>query len=190
MNKYDEKKIKATRKMGNAFAIISGIFLCISTVCMFTNMLTRTVANYNIRFVYELCGLCASGVASFAIPYATLKSAHSTMDIITSHLSPRLRAGLEAVSGVITMVVMAFTVYVLSSYAYQRTLAMETTTTSKLPTYIFRWVYAVGMLLTVAAVLIETVDRFRTAAGKDVVTGLEESEAPEALGSGDEEGAV
>jgi len=190
MNKYDEKKIKATNKLGNAFAIISGVFLCVSTVCMFANTLTRTVANYNIRFVYELCGLCASGVASFAIPYATLKGAHSTMDIITSHLGDRLRAGLEAVSGVITLVVMAFTVYVLSSYAYQRTLVLESTTTSKLPTYIFRWVYAVGMLLTAAAVLVETADRFRAAAGKDVAVSLEEEAAPEAPESGDEEGTV
>lgn len=175
MNKYDEKKLKAADKAGSAFAVISGVFLCISTVFMFLNMVTRTVADVNIRFVYELCGLCAAGVASFAIPYATLKSAHSTMDIITSHLKPRARAALEAVSGLVTIVVMSFTVYILSTYAYQRTLVLETTTTSELPTYMFRWVYALGMLLTTAAVIVETVDRFRTAAGKDVAAALEES---------------
>lgn len=176
MNEYDRKKLSITGKAANAFAIISGIFLCISTVFMFANMLTRTVADFNIRFVYELCGLCAAGVASFAIPYATLKGAHSTMDIVTSHLSVRLRAACEALSGVITAVIMGFTVYILGSYAYQRTLVLESTTTSKLPTYIFRWIYALGMLLTLLAVILETVDRFRTAAGQTVVTGLEEGE--------------
>lgn len=179
MNKYDRRKLAFTKKSSELFAYISGIFLCISTVFMFANMLTRTVANYNIRFVYDLCSLCAAGVASFAIPYATLKSAHTAMDIITGHLSPRVRAACEAISGVITAVVMIFTVYVLLNYAYQRTLVLESTTTSGFPTFIFRWIYAAGMLFTLVAGVIETIDMFRIAAGKDVVLAQEEAAAPE-----------
>ena len=178
MNRYDRKKIAVTEKAGEFLAIVSGVFLCISTIFMFANMLTRTFANFNLRFVYELCGLCAAGVASFAIPYASLRSAHSTMDIITSHLSRRTEAAFAAVSGVITVAVMTFTVCILTSYAYQRTLVLEATTTSKLPTYIFRWVYALGMLLTIVAAAVEMVDMFRNAAGKTVVRSREELDAP------------
>lgn len=179
MNKYDRKKLALTKKASELFAYISGIFLCISTVFMFANMLTRTVANYNISFVYDLCSLCAAGVASFAIPYATLKSAHTAMDIITGHLSPRVRAACEAISGVITAVVMVFTVYVLINYAYQRTLVLESTTTSGFPTYIFRWIYAAGMLFTLIAGVIETIDMFRLAAGRKVTLIQKEEAAPE-----------
>lgn len=174
MNNYDLRKIALQEKLGTAFAIISGIFLCISTVFMFTNMLTRTVSDYNIRYVYDLCSLCAAGVASFAIPYATIKGAHTNMDIITSHLKPRVQAACEAVSGIVTMVIMLFVVYVLANYAYQRTLVLEATTTAKLPTYIFRWLYALGMLLTTVAAGIEMIDMFRIAAGKKVIRTREQ----------------
>ena len=113
MSNYDKKKIAFVEKSSEILAILAGIFLCISTIFMFTNMLTRTVADFNIRFVYELCGLCAAGTASFAIPFATFKSAHSQMDIITSHLKPKKRAVSEGISGIFTMVIMLFTVYVL-----------------------------------------------------------------------------
>ena len=86
MSNYDKKKIAIVEKSSEILAILAGVFLCVSTIFMFANMLTRTVADFNIRFVYELCGLCAAGTASFAIPYATFKSAHSQMDIITSHM--------------------------------------------------------------------------------------------------------
>lgn len=173
MNTYDRRKLAFTEKTGEIFAIISGIFLCVSTIFMFTNMLTRTIADFNIRLVYEFCGLCAAGVASFAIPYATLKSAHSAMDIITSHLSVRVEAACEAISGVITSAIMTFVVFVLVKYAYQRTLVLETTTTSKLPTYLFRWIFAAGMLFTLIAAIIEMIDMFRIAAGKSVVRSQE-----------------
>lgn len=101
------------------------------------------------------------------------------MDIITGHLSPRVRAACEAISGVITAVVMVFTVYVLINYAYQRTLVLESTTTSGFPTYIFRWIYAAGMLFTLIAGVIETIDMFRLAAGRKVTLIQEEEAAPE-----------
>ena len=176
MSNYDKKKIAFVEKSSEILAILAGIFLCISTIFMFTNMLTRTVADFNIRFVYELCGLCAAGTASFAIPFATFKSAHSQMDIITSHLKPKKRAVSEGISGIFTMVIMLFTVYVLVVYAYQRTLVMETTTTAGLPTWIFRWLFAVGMLITTIAAALEMIDCFRIAAGKEVVRSLEETE--------------
>ena len=181
MNNYDLRKIALLEKLGTAFALISGIFLCISTVFMFTNMLTRTAADFNIRFVYDLCSLCAAGVASFAIPYATIKGAHTNMDIITSHLKPRVQALCEGVSGIVTMVIMLFTVYILTSYAYQRTLVLEATTTAKLPTYIFRWLYALGMLLTTLAAAIEMIDMFRIAAGKQVIRNREQLEEMQKL---------
>lgn len=181
MNNYDLRKIALQEKLGTAFAIISGVFLCISTVFMFTNMLTRTVSDYNIRYVYDLCSLCAAGVASFAIPYATIKGAHTNMDIITSHLKPRVQAVCEAVSGIVTMVIMLFVVYVLVTYAYQRTLVLEATTTAKLPTYIFRWLYALGMLLTTVAAGIEMIDMFRIAAGKQVIRTREQLEEMQKL---------
>ena len=179
MSNYDKKKIAFVEKSSEILAILAGIFLCISTIFMFTNMLTRTVADFNIRFVYELCGLCAAGTASFAIPFATFKSAHSQMDIITSHLKPKKRAVSEGISGIFTMVIMLFTVYVLVVYAYQRTLVMETTTTAGLPTWIFRWLFAVGMLITTIAAALEMIDCFRIAAGKEVVRSLEEKNALE-----------
>lgn len=187
MSNYDRKKIAIVEKFSEILAILAGVFLCVSTVFMFTNMLTRTVADFNIRFVYELCGLCAAGTASFAIPYATFKSAHSQMDIITSHLKPKKRAMFEGISGICTMVIMLFTVYVLMIYAYQRTLVMETTTTAGLPTWIFRWIFAAGMFITTIAAAVEMIDMFRIAAGKDVVRSLDEQnsiEGTEGAGEG------
>ena len=182
MNNYDIRKIRIVDKCCVILAMLAGFFLCVGTVILFANMMTRTVADVNISFTYELCGLCSAGVASFAIPFATFKAAHSQMDIITSHLPKRTRAGFEGVSGIITMVVMLFTVGVLLMYAYDRTLVMETTTTAGLPTWLFRWIFAIGMLITLIAAVVEMIDMFRIAAGKNVVLNSEEQASLEGSG--------
>lgn len=176
MSKYDERKIMIEEKIGVAFALIAGVFLCIASVIMFVNMATRTAADINIKIVYEVAQLCGAGVASFAIPYATIKGAHTDMDIITSHLKPRVKAALEGVAGIVTIIVMVFTVFMLMDYAYQRTLTMETTTTNHLPIWIFRWTYAFGMLCTLLVAALEMVDSFRIAMGKNVVRRKEDLE--------------
>lgn len=177
MNNYDLRKIKIEEKIGVVFALLAGLFLCIASVTMFTNMVTRTTADINIKMVYELCQLCGAGVASFTIPYATMKSAHTEMDIITSHLKPRIRAVLEGIAGVVTVIVMLYTVYMLADYAWIRTQALELTTTNHLPIFIFRWVYAFGMLCTLLAAAIEMMDAFRIAMGKKVIRNRQQLEA-------------
>lgn len=177
MNKYDELKISAEEKTGEVFAIIAGVFLIVASVVMFANMITRTAADVNIRIVYELCQLCGAGVAALAIPYATIKAAHTEMDIITGHLHDKSRNILAGISGILTMVIMVFTNYMLVDYAYIRTLVMETTTTNHLPMWIFRWLYAFGMIVTLIAAAIEMIDSFRLAAGKQVFRNREEYDA-------------
>ena len=174
MSRYDEIKISVEEKVGTVFAITAGIFLFVASIVMFSNMVTRTAADYNIRIVYELCQLCGAGVASLAIPYATIKSAHTEMDIITSHLHDRTRNFLGGLAGIVTVVIMVFTDYMLLNYAYQRTLVMETTTTNHLPMWIFRWLYAFGMVATLLVAAIEMIDSFRLATGKKVFHNREE----------------
>lgn len=136
MSRYDEIKISVEEKVGTVFAIAAGIFLFVASVVMFTNMVTRTAADYNIRIVYELCQLCGAGI--------------------------------------VTVVIMVFTDYMLLNYAYQRTLVMETTTTNHLPMWIFRWLYAFGMVATLLVAAIEMIDSFRLATGKKVFHNREE----------------
>lgn len=174
MSRYDELKISIEEKIGTVFAMCAGIFLFVASIVMFANMATRTAADYNIRVVYELCQLCGAGVASLAIPYATIKAAHTEMDIITSHLNDRVRNLLAGIAGIITIVVMLFTVYMLITYAYQRTLVLESTTTNHLPMWIFRWFYAFGMIITALVAAVEMIDSFRLAFGKKVFRNREE----------------
>ena len=177
--KYDKWKINFGEKIGNGSALFGGIFLTIATFFMFLNMITRTVASYNFRWIYDLCGLCAAVVASFSIPYATFTRQHSNIDTILSHLKPRVRAVSEAVSGIITLLIMVFTIYACSIFAYSKTLALESTTSSHMPTWIFRWLYVIGLILTTIAALLEMIDMFRIAKGETVVNTREELEALE-----------
>lgn len=174
MNRYDELKISVEEKVGTIFALAAGIFLFIASLVMFANMVTRTASDYNIRIVYELCQLCGAGVASLAIPYATIKSAHTEMDIITSHLHDRTRNILIGIAGIVTVVIMVYSDYMLLDYAYQRTLIMETTTTNHLPMWLFRWLYAFGMIVTLLVAAVEMIDAFRLALGKTVFRNREE----------------
>ncbi len=174
MSRYDEIKISVEEKVGTVFAIAAGIFLFVASVVMFSNMVTRTAADYNIRIVYELCQLCGAGVASFAIPYATIKSAHTEMDIITSHMHERTKNMLAGISGIVTVAIMVFTDVMLLNYAYQRTLVLESTTTNHLPMWAFRWLYAFGMVVTLLVAGIEMIDSFKLASGKRVFRNREE----------------
>lgn len=177
MNNYDLRKIKIEEKIGVAFALLAGVFLCIASVTMFINMVTRTAADVNIKVVYELCQLCGAGVASFTIPYATIKGAHTEMDIVTSHINPKVRCLLEGIAGIVTVIAMLYTVYMLADYAMIRTRSLELTTTNHLPLFVFRWVYAFGMLITLLAAVIEMIDAFRIAMGKKVIRNQEQLEA-------------
>ncbi|MFV0363456.1 MAG: TRAP transporter small permease subunit [Suipraeoptans sp.] len=181
MSSYDEKKIRIADKISTLLALIAGVFLSIATVLMFVNILTRTFADYNLIFIYDVCGLCAAGAASFTIPYVTLQSGHSNMDTIISRLSKRVRSGSEALSGTIAICAMLFTVYTITTIAYQKTLVLEATTSSGMPIYIFRWLYVLGMVITTIAAIIEVIDLVRIAVGKQVVRNSEELE------EGDEE---
>lgn len=180
MSNYDRIKIETTERIGRCLGILAGLFLCVATVFMFINIVTRMTVDYNLIFIYDLCGLCAAGTASFAIPYATFKSAHTSMDTIIHKLPARTRGVCEAISGVITMVVMLFTIYAVGSYTWTKTLALELTTTSKMPTFIFRWFYVIGLVLTLIAAALEMIDMFRIAAGKQVVRDRDAWEALEA----------
>ena len=187
---YDRKKLAVTDKISDALGIISGIFLSIATVFMFTNICTRTFADYNFLFIYDLCGLCAAGCASFAIPYATFKRGHANMDTILTKLKPRTRGMSEGLAGILTMCTMLFTIYAVTYYAIMKTKVMESTTTSGLPTWIFRWLFVIGLILTTIAAAIEMVDAFRLMKGVDVIgtsddlaakqEALEEGEVTEA----------
>lgn len=180
MNRFDEKKIAVLKPFSEVFAIIAGIFLSVASLCMFINMITRTAADFNLSFVYELCSLCACGVASFAIPYATLNQAHSVMDLILSHLNPRVRGVLEFVSGIFTVAILGFTIVQLYKNAIMYTAAHELTTTAHLPAYMFRWVFAIGMTLTLIAAAIDMIDSLRTAKGTEVTPLSEITNAAEA----------
>lgn len=175
MTNYDRKKIMIEGKLSVVFAMIAGVFLVVASVVMFVNIVTRTTMDLNIKIVYELCQLCSAGIASFAIPYATIKFAHTEMDIITSHLSPRVRAFLGFIAGIVTVVVMIYVCYMLYDYAVIRTAAHETTTTNHLPTWLFRWIFAVGMTLTTIMAAVDMIDDLRISLGKEVY------KTPEAL---------
>ena len=175
MTNYDRNKIKIEGKVGEILAMIAGLFLVVASVTMFVNIVTRATIDFNIKIVYELCQLCSAGIASFAIPYATIKFAHTEMDIITSHLNPRVRAFLGFIAGIVTVVVMIYVCYMLYDYAAVRTAAHEVTTTNHLPTWLFRWIFAVGMSLTTIMAAVDMIDDLRIALGKEVY------KTPEAL---------
>lgn len=181
--KYDRWKINFSRLAGEGSAIFGGIFLTAATICMFVNIVTRTVAGYNLRWIYDFCGLCAAATASFAIPYATFTRGHSNMDTILALLKPRVRAGSEAIAGVLTLITMVFTIYCVALYAYNKTMVFESTTSAHLPIWIFRWGYVIGLVLTTIASVLETIDMFRIAAGRKVVNTQEELEAAEKEGN-------
>lgn len=177
MSKYDLKKIAIMEKCAVAFALIAGAFLCIGSGIMFINMTTRTIADINIRVVFEVAQLCGAGVASFAIPYATIRRSHTEMDIITSHLKPKTKGLTDGIAGIITVIVMLVVVYMLVTYAWQRTITFETTTTNHIPMWPFRWAYSLGMFATTAVAAVEAVDSFRIFLGKKVVRTQEELDA-------------
>ena len=142
MNRYDEKKIAVLTPISHALAIVAGVFLAVASVCMFVNMVTRTAADFNITFVFELCSLC--------------------------DLNARVRGVLEFISGIFTVAILGFTIVQLYKSAIMYTAAHELTTTAHLPAYMFRWVFAIGMTLTLIAAAIDMIDALRTAKGVEV----------------------
>ncbi len=179
---YDQKKIKIVDKACTVLGLIAGVFLCIATFFMFLNICTRTFANYNFLFIYDLCGLCAAGAASFTIGFATLKSMHTTMDTVLGKLPPRIRGLMEGISGILSTLVLCFTIYSVGVYAIQKTAVRESTTTSGMPTWIFRWIYLFGLVVCLIGGIVESIDMFRRAKGETVYLNSDEvAEAEKAL---------
>jgi len=182
VSEYDQKKIRIVDKCCTVLGVIAGIFLCTATFFMFLNICTRTFANYNFLFIYDLCGLCAAGAASFTIGFASLKSMHTTMDTVLGKLPPRIRGLLEGISGILSTLILVFTIYSVGVYAIQKTAVREATTTSGMPTWIFRWIYLFGLVVCLVAGVIESIDMFRRAKGETVYLNSDEvAEAEKAL---------
>ena len=171
---YDQKKIRIVDKFCSVLGIIAGIFLCTATFFMFLNICTRTFANYNFLFIYDLCGLCAAGAASFTIGYATLKSMHTTMDTVLGKLPPRVRGLMEGISGILSTLILVLTIYSVGVYAIQKTAVRESTTTSGMPTWIFRWIYLFGLVVCLIGGIVESIDMFRRAKGETVYLNSDE----------------
>lgn len=177
--KYDRCKIRISNLLGDGSALFAGLFLCAATFCMFVNMMTRTFIDHNFQWIYDFCGLCAAGIAAYSIPYTTFVRGHSNMDIILSKCKPRTRGMSEGISGIITIAVMVFTIFAVTKIAIMKTLALELTTSAHLPTFVFRWLYIIGLVLTTFAAVLEMIDMFRVAFGKNVLMTQEEIDAYE-----------
>lgn len=167
IQKYDRVKIYVVDKICTTFGIIAGASLVVATVFMILNIFMRAF-NSNLYFIYDLVSMSATLTASFAVAYATFNRGHSIMDIILAHLPHRVSKGFESIAQIICLIVMSFTTYSCGLYAYQKTLLLESTTTSQMPTYIFRWIWTIGCALVLVAFVLELIDDVRMAFGQDV----------------------
>ncbi len=175
MGSYDRFKLKATKTLTTTLGILAGVSLCVATLVMFANIVVRPFG-HAIRFVYDLVGLCAAFAAALSIPYTALKRDHSIMDILLAKFPPKLRAILETSSGIIGFAMIFLMMYAGGSYAFEKTQVFEKTVSAGLPTWIFRWVWVLGMALILVALAFEIIDHVRKALGKKVYLSLDEAE--------------
>jgi len=185
MGSYDRIKIKATNALCTAIGFLAGCALVVATLFMAANIIVRPFG-IAIRYIYDLVGLSAAFASALSIPYCALKRNHSVMDIVLSKLPKKLRAFFEAFSGIISSAMIIIMIYAGGKYAAEKTRVFEKTLSSGMPTWIFRWVWVLGITLVLLALLLETIDFFRVLLGKQVDSTFDPEEAPELTdGAGD-----
>lgn len=189
MGTYDRIKIKYTDKVCKILGVLAGISLIIGTVVMIINIAIRPFGGA-LRFVYDVAGLSAAFAASLSIPYCALKRNHTVMDIVLAKLPDKARKCSEAVSGVISTAMLGLIVYAGGKYAWMKSLIRESTSSSGMPTWIFRWVWFLGMAIMTVAFILETIDFIREVRGETVYSlgdELPEAEEADMLSGGEAE---
>ena len=186
MGEYDRLKIKWTKTIANLLGIIAGVALIVGTTFMVINIFIRPFG-LAMRYIYDLAGLSAAFAASLAIPYCALLQDHTVMDLVLGKMPAGMRKISESISGIISIGIIFLLIYAGGKYAYTKTLVFEKTLSGNLPTWIFRWVWVLGMVLLACAIIIETIDFVRLAMGKQVFTIFDEEDSSVVLLGGEEQ---
>jgi len=112
----------------------------------------------------EIAGLCGAVVAAIGIPYGAREKRNVVVDVIVSHLPPRMRGFFDAVTFLVSLMVVGFLVYVAFKEARYAASFGESTLVVSAPTSPFKYIWAIGLLLLFLVLMREIVRAIRKAA--------------------------
>jgi TRAP-type C4-dicarboxylate transport system permease small subunit len=134
--------------------IAAGAAAVIATVT-FIDVIGRYFFRSSFPFTVELTQLAMAIVVYFGVGLVTHEDAHISADVVTSHLRPRLRAGLALVTNLLALGFLAVMVWRLWVQANFLLAKGDTTMVWTVPLWPFAFAVAFGSIFLLTGVLLQ-----------------------------------
>jgi TRAP-type C4-dicarboxylate transport system permease small subunit len=146
---------KLTGKVSNTFAWVSGIALVAMVGLSAVDMLAHKIVPTRWIFAgaFEISGLLAVLVISFAIPFTQLAHGHTEIDFFTNKLPRRVQVVLAFVFSLFTLALFAAMTWQMLDFARTAQMAGRITSNDKIPIAPFAYATAVCFILMCVVVI-------------------------------------
>ncbi len=122
--------------------------------------------SHPILGTYELVGFLGAVVISFALAYTSLEKGHIAVELLVDRLPKRLQAFINAVNGLISVVLFSLITWQSFVYAGDLRGSGEVSLTLQIPTYPFVYGISVGCGLLCLVLLTDAIRSFGKATVK------------------------
>ena len=143
--------------------IVGSVALLVLMVVVSFNMFGRWVGSPIVGTI-EIAGLSVAVGAAIAIPYAAREKRNVVVDVLASHLPPRMRGLFDAFTFLLGLAIVGFVVYIAFKEAHYAASFGEVTLVVSAPTSPIKYLWAIGLLLLFLVLLRDMVRAVRKAA--------------------------
>ena len=154
---FDRISDRATTWLARAGCVALTIMMLIT----FCDVIGRQLFNAPLIFTVEVNQLLMGAMVYLAMGYTTFTRGHINVDLVVTRLSPRARAGMEVLTGIIGVVFVGL----VSFYLFERAGLLfdkgDLTQLVRLPVWPVAGVMAIASLLMVTSLLLQLVQSVR-----------------------------
>lgn len=138
---------KLTEALFFVLHIVAFIALMVMMLIVTANIIGRIFLKTPIMGTLEITGFAGVVVVSFAIGFAQRDKRNVYMDILVVRFSPIIRYLVDAVTSILSLIIIGFMFWAVTESAIESFLNEEVTITLSVMTYPYRFAWAAGLLV-------------------------------------------
>ncbi len=140
-------------------------FLLAMMAVVVINVITRPMG-MPIKPVYELVSIFSAAAIAFAVLFTTLERSHIVIDILTSHLSKRARAGFEVITSFLSLGTLGALGYATFRFNIEQWELHERTDLLHISVIPFRYIWLFVILMVCLLLIVHFSEAISRAASK------------------------
>lgn len=151
--------MKQMTRMSYWFAVVASLCLFIVVISTSIDGTMRTVFSSGLAMSVEICQLMLIAVAFLGLAWAEIQGTHVRMDAVYEYIPQWAKVKMNFFAHIVYLLTLLFLSYTSILIAMEQLAAREAVFagTGQIPVWPFRFVLALGVVILLAVVLVETV---------------------------------